>query len=149
LSTTAAKPQHSRCLLDDADNGFGFVRHNRIPPKPRTKAATKIRGPYYSAMGPPYLSNVLETMGDHVDGLKFAGGSFSLFSHPQVRELIEPTHGHDVYVSAGGWMEHILSSSGADVEGAVHKYLARYKALGFDVMEISTGFLSLPGDDWL
>jgi phosphosulfolactate synthase (CoM biosynthesis protein A) len=28
-------------------------------------------------------------------------------------------------------------------------YLARCKALGFDVIEISIGFLSLPGDDWL
>ena len=46
-------------------------------------------------------------------------------------------------------MEHILSSSGADVEGAVDKYLARCKNIGFDVIEISPGILSLPGDDWL
>ncbi|KAK3681952.1 hypothetical protein LTR37_020719 [Vermiconidia calcicola] len=92
-------------------------------------------------MGPRYLSDVLETMGAHVDGLKFAGGSFSLLPEKPLRELIDLVHSYDVYVSTGGWMEHILSSSGADVEGAV--------ALGSDVVEISTGFLSIPGDDWL
>ena len=100
-------------------------------------------------MGPRYLSDVLETMGAHVDGLKFAGGSFSLLPEKPLRELIDLAHSYGVYVSTGGWMEHILSSSGADVEGAVDEYLARSKALGFDVVEISTGFLSIPGDDWL
>ncbi|KAK3716646.1 hypothetical protein LTR37_006276 [Vermiconidia calcicola] len=100
-------------------------------------------------MGPRYLSDVLETMGAHVDGLKFAAGSFSLLPEKPLRELIDLAHSYGVYVSTGGWMEHILSSSGADVEGAVDEYLARCKALGFDVIEISTGFLSIPGDDWL
>lgn len=38
-------------------------------------------------------------MGYHVDGLKFAGGSFSLFPEAQLRELIDLAHEHDVYVS--------------------------------------------------
>jgi phosphosulfolactate synthase (CoM biosynthesis protein A) len=149
FSTTEATLQQSSILLNDADNGFGFIRHNRTEPKPRKTAVTEIRGPYYSAMGSRYLSDVLETMGEHVDGLKFAGGSFSLFPERPLRELLELAHKYGVYVSTGGWMEHILSSSGADVEGAVDKYLAKCKDLGFDVIEISTGFLSIPGDDWL
>ncbi|KAL0575249.1 hypothetical protein V5O48_006714 [Marasmius crinis-equi] len=100
-------------------------------------------------MGPRYLSDVLDTMGTHVDGLKFAGGSFSLFPEDKLRELIDLAHKHGVYVSTGGWMEHILSSSGGGVERAVDRYLDKCKDLGFDVIEISTGFLSLPGDDWL
>ena len=50
-------------ILEDRDRGFGFVRHNPLPPKPRSRAVTEIRGPYYSVMGTRYLTDVLETMG--------------------------------------------------------------------------------------
>ncbi|TRX92373.1 hypothetical protein FHL15_006759 [Xylaria flabelliformis] len=139
-----SQSQSARILLEDSENGFGFARHNPVTPKPRDKAVTEIRGPYYSVMGPRYLSDVLETMGTR--------GSFSLFPDAQLRELIELAHAHDVYVSTGGWIEHILSSGGGGdhgVVGAVDRYLDKCKSLGFDVIELSTGFLSLPGDDWL
>lgn len=38
-------------------------------------------------------------MGYYVDGLKFAGGSFSLFPEEKLAELISLAHQHDVYVS--------------------------------------------------
>lgn len=38
-------------------------------------------------------------MGHYVDGLKFAGGSFSLFPEDKLKELIDLAHQHDVYVS--------------------------------------------------
>ncbi|KAI8961933.1 putative sulfonate biosynthesis enzyme [Daldinia sp. FL1419] len=148
-AATRASSSQPKILLEDRDNGFGFVRHNPAPPKPRTRSVTEIRGPYYTVMGPRYLSDVLETMGTHVDGLKFAGGSFSLFSERPLRDIIDLAHAHGVYVSTGGWIEHVLSSSGGDIAGAVDKYLAKCKSLGFDVIELSTGFLSLPPDDWL
>lgn len=44
-------------------------------------------------------------------------------------------------------MEHVLTQS--DAGEAVDKYLAKCKDVGFDVIEISTGFLSLPPDDQL
>lgn len=149
LCRTSAALSQPKILLEDPANGYGFARHNPLPPKPRSKAVTEIRGPYYTVMGSRYLTDVLETMGAHVDGLKFAGGSFSLFPEDKLRELIGLAHQHGVYVSTGGWMEHILSSSGGDTVGAVDRYLAKCKDVGFDVIEISTGFLSLPGDDWL
>lgn len=108
---------------------------------------TEIRGPYYSAMRPNYLSDVLKTMGLHVDGLKFAGGSFSLIPGPALRELVDIAHSHDVYVSTGGWMEHVLTQS--DAVTAVDNCLDKCKHLGFDVVEEWAGFLSLPPDDWL
>ncbi|KAI1475628.1 hypothetical protein K445DRAFT_329466 [Daldinia sp. EC12] len=150
-TTATASPSSSqpKILLEDRDSGFGFVRHNPAPPKPRARSVTEIRGPYYTVMGPRYLSDVLETMGTHVDGLKFAGGSFSLFAEKPLRQLIDLAHEHGVYVSTGGWIEHVLASSGGDIAGAVDKYLAKCKDLGFDVIELSTGFLSLPPDDWL
>lgn len=149
FTTTPCLTQTPKILLEDKETGFGFVRHNPLPPKPRSRAVTEIRGPYYTVMGTRYLSDVLETMGAHVDGLKFAGGSFSLFPEDKLRELIDLAHANGVYVSTGGWMEHILASSGGDMSGAVDKYLAKCKDVGFDVIELSTGFLSLPGDDWL
>lgn len=53
-------------------------------------------------MGKRYLADVLETMGTHVDGLKFAGGSFSLFQEKPLRELIDLAHDYGVYVSTVG-----------------------------------------------
>ncbi|MGH2882082.1 MAG: phosphosulfolactate synthase, partial [Solirubrobacteraceae bacterium] len=43
---------------------FRFLRANDRPPKPRGRGVTEIRGPYYSVMGPRYLKDVLETMGE-------------------------------------------------------------------------------------
>ncbi|KAI8221668.1 hypothetical protein K4K54_007529 [Colletotrichum sp. SAR 10_86] len=142
-STTSARP---KVMLED-DNGYGFIRHNPRDPKPRTKSVTEIRGPYYSVMGKRYLEDVLETMGHYVDGLKFAGGSFSLFPEDKLKELIDLAHQHDVYVSTGGWIEHVLTQSAPLT--AVDRYLETCKRLGFDVIELSTGFLSLPPSDWL
>ncbi|KAE8148692.1 coma-domain-containing protein [Aspergillus avenaceus] len=146
LSTTAPA-QKNVTLLQDKKNGFGFARSNPRPPKPRTKGVTEIRGPYYTVMGKRYLADVLETMGTHVDGLKFAGGSFSLFQEKPLRELIDLAHEHGVYVSTGGWAEHLLTHP--DANAVFDKYLHKCKDLGFDVIELSSGFLSFPEDDWL
>ncbi|KFA77099.1 hypothetical protein S40288_09732 [Stachybotrys chartarum IBT 40288] len=133
-------------MIED-EKGFGFIRHNPRAPKPRTTSVTEIRGPYYSAMGKNYLRDLLDTMGHHIDGLKFAGGSFSLFPEEKLRELIDLAHRHDVYVSTGGWIEHILTQSNS--AASVEKYIEVTKRLGFDVVELSTGFISLSPDDWL
>lgn len=92
--------QVQQTLLEDGKNGFGgYIRSNPRPPKPRVLGVTEIRGPYYSAYGRRHLLDVLETMGAHVDGLKFAGGSFALMPARNVAELIDLAHEHDVYVS--------------------------------------------------
>ncbi|KAF8422983.1 putative sulfonate biosynthesis enzyme [Tirmania nivea] len=134
-------------LLQDQGNGFGFIRSNPREPKPRARGVTEIRGPYYAAYGKRHLQDVLETMGYHIDGLKFAGGSFSLMPESRVRELIDLAHEHDVYVSTGGWIEHILTQPNSSY--VVDRYLSKCKDLGFDVVELSAGFLSFPPDDWL
>lgn len=80
LSTTQTGYQEKPApyLLRSTDGFAPFVRSNPRTPKPRSTGVTEIRGPYYSAYGKRHLQDVLETMGYHVDGLKFAGGSFSL-----------------------------------------------------------------------
>ena len=84
-------------------------------------------------------------MGAYIDSLKFAGGSFTLMPEKAVREIIDLSHKNDVLVSTGGFLERALSQ-GAD---AVRKYVAECKRLGFDIVEISAGFVSIPTDDWL
>ncbi len=60
-------------------------------------------------MGRRYLEDVLETMGAYIDVLKFAGGSFSLMPRKAVKELLDICHRHDVLVSTGGFIEHVLT----------------------------------------
>jgi phosphosulfolactate synthase (CoM biosynthesis protein A) len=96
-------------------------------------------------MGPRYLEDVLETMGWYVDALKFAGGSFTLMPRAAVKQLIEICHAHDVLVSTGGFIEYVLGE-GAD---AVDGYIREAMDLGFDIIELSSGFITLPLDDSL
>ncbi|KAF5130061.1 Protein HEAT-STRESS-ASSOCIATED 32 [Metarhizium anisopliae] len=147
LTSRAASQSATQPIMLEDPKGFGFIRHNARPPKPRKTGVTEIRGPYYSVMGKRYLQDVFDTMSHQVDGVKFAGGSFSLFHEDKLRELIQIAHENDAYVSTGGWIEHVLTQSDPTV--AVDKYIRKCKEVGFDVVEISTGFLSLPQDDWL
>ena len=124
---------------------FEFLRTNARSTKPRRVGLTEIRGPYYSPMGPRYLADVLETMGSYVDSLKFAGGSFTLTPRRPLIELIELCHRHAVTVSTGGFIERVLTQ-GSD---AVDRYIHECRNLGFDIIEISSGFITLPADDWL
>lgn len=90
---------HAPYLLQDKEFGFGFIRSNPRAPKPRKRGMTEIRGPYYSAYGKQHLQDIMDTVGHHVDGLKFAGGSFSIMPEKSVTELIKIAHQNDVYVS--------------------------------------------------
>lgn len=127
------------------ERGFQFLRVNDRGEKPRERGITEIRGPYYSVMGTNYLEDVLTTMGAYVDSVKFAGGSFSLMPRKAVQAITDLCHQHDVLVSTGGFMEYVLTQG----REAVLKYIDECKAVGFDIIEISAGFITLPTDDWL
>jgi phosphosulfolactate synthase (CoM biosynthesis protein A) len=127
------------------DRAFAFLKVNERQSKPRTRGVTEMRGPYYSPMGKRYLQDVLETMGAYVDALKFAGGSFRLMPRPAVKELIDLCHQYQVLVSTGGFMEYVLTQG----PEAVDQYIQECRDLGFDIIEISTGFITIPTDDWL
>ncbi len=127
------------------DRAFASLPLNSRAGKPRTRGVTEIRGPYYTPMGKRYLQDILETMGNWVDALKFAGGSFSLMPRPAVKELLDLCHSYQVEVSTGGFIEHVLTLGPQAVNG----YIEECKALGFDIIEISSGFITIPTDDWL
>lgn len=124
---------------------FPFLRINERERKPRTRCLTEIRGPYYSVVGRRHLEDLFETMGAYVDSLKFAGGSFTLMPEQAVRDIIELCHKHNVLISTGGFIERVLVQGG----DAVRQYVAECKKLGFDIIEISAGFISIPTDGWL
>lgn len=128
-----------------SERAFSSIPLNARSAKPRTQGLTEIRGPYYTVMGRRYLEDILETMHPWVDGLKFAGGSFALMPREKVKEMIDLAHRYETYVSTGGWIEHVLQHG----PEAVEKYLHEAKGLGFDIIELSTGFISLPEDDLL
>jgi phosphosulfolactate synthase (CoM biosynthesis protein A) len=96
-------------------------------------------------MGKRYLEDVLETMGSYIDVLKFAGGSFSLMPRKAVKKLLDLCHSYNVMVSTGGFIEHVLTQG----PEAVNRYIEECKEMGFDIIEISSGFISIPTDDWL
>jgi phosphosulfolactate synthase (CoM biosynthesis protein A) len=128
-----------------SERAFSSIQLNARSEKPRSCGLTEIRGPYYTVMGRRYLEDVFETMHPYVDGLKFAGGSFALMPRDRVKEIVDLAHRYGAYVSTGGWIEHVLRLGAK----AVENYLAEARDLGFDVIELSTGFISLPEGDLL
>jgi phosphosulfolactate synthase (CoM biosynthesis protein A) len=128
---------------ETGERAFAFLGLNERPPKPRSRGVTEIRGAYYTPVGRRYLEDLLETMGGYVDTLKYAGGSFALMPREAVRALNDVCHEHAVEVSTGGFLEYVLTQRG----DAVQEYLAECSALGFDIVEISSGFVTLPVDD--
>jgi phosphosulfolactate synthase (CoM biosynthesis protein A) len=128
-----------------SDRAFTFLRTNRRQDKPRTRGITEIRGPYYTVMGPRYLQDVLETMGAYADILKFAGGSFTLLPRDALKKIIDIAHDHDVLVSTGGFIEFVLTQGPDAVDG----YIDECRNIGFDIVEVSSGFITLPTDDFV
>lgn len=127
------------------NSAFEFLRMNEREGKPRETGITEIRGPYYSTIGQRYLQDVLEVAGPYADYLKFAGGSFTLIGDEALTGIIETAHAHDVQVSTGGFMEYVLTQG----HEAVDRYIEACLRVGFDVIELSGGFITISTDDWL
>lgn len=126
-----------------ADRCFDFLQINARDRKPRRSGITEMRGPYYTPVGKRYLLDILETVGDYVDIFKFSGGSFSLMPKKAVQELIDTCHAHDVLVSTGGFIERVITQGPA----AVDRYLEECREMQFDILEVSSGFISIPPED--
>ena len=125
------------------ERAFSSLPLNIRAGKPRGQGVTEIRGPYYTPMGKRQLEDILETMGSYIDIFKFAGGSFSLMPRRAVKELVDLCHSYDVKVDTGGFIEHVLTLG----TNAVDQYIEECKRLEFDIIEISSGFISVPADD--
>ncbi len=127
------------------DLAFSFLQTDHRPSKPRTRGVTEIRGPYYTVMGSGYLSDLLDAMGDHVDSLRFSGGSLMRLPEDSLRSIVRTAHRHAVLVCAGGVVEPVLAG-GAD---AFERYVDACARRGVDIVEISAGFAPIRPDDLL
>lgn len=132
-------------VQDAGERAFSFLEMNRRQDKPRRVGLTEIRGPYYTPMGRQYLEDIFETMGNYVDSVKFAGGSFSLMPRKALEDIINTAHRFQAEVSTGGFIERILAKS----PKLIDRYIAECAEIGFDIIEISAGFITLPLEDWV
>ncbi len=124
---------------------FEWLQRNHRENKPRSRGLTEIRAAYYSNFGPGYFRDILELSGNYVDSIKFAGGSFTFMNPQRIRAINELAHEYGTLVSTGGFIEYVLRYG----REAVRKYITECRELGFDIIEISTGFITIPTDDWL
>lgn len=129
----------------ESGRAFDFIRLNQREGKPRTRGITEIRGPYYTPLGTRQLEDILETVGTYVDSLKFAAGSFALMPREALKRITALAHRYDVQVSTGGFIERVLTL-GPELVG---RYIQECREVGFDIIEISSGFITIPTDDWL
>lgn len=123
---------------------FDWLQRNDRPTKPRKVGLTEIRAAYYSNFGMSYFKDILDMTGNYVDSIKFAGGSFTFMNPKKIKEMNDLAHQYGVLVSTGGFMEYVLTKG----KDAVKKYIQECKELGFDIIELSTGFISIPTSDW-
>ncbi|KAL7088782.1 hypothetical protein ACP275_13G148400 [Erythranthe tilingii] len=119
-----------------------FFEEEDRPEKPRRFGVTEMRGPHFSLLSQNHLQDVFESMGQFVDGLKFARGSHSLIPKSCIKEVTEMAHKHNVYVSSGDWAEHLPRKG----PSAFQDYIEECKQLGFDTIEIDAGSLGVPED---
>ena len=68
--------------------------------------------------------------------LQFAGGAFTLMPYSRLKRLIDMVHSHGSYVSTGGFIERVISSSGGDTR-VIGKYLEECKEAGYDMTNSS------------
>ncbi|TFE66768.1 phosphosulfolactate synthase [Methylacidiphilum sp. Yel] len=127
------------------ERAFDFIPLNEREQKPRKVGLTEIRGPYYTPVGRHYLEDLFTTMGNYIDILKFAGGSFTLMSKRALKDIINLCHSHNVLVSTGGFIERVLTM-GSEL---IDKYVNECQSIGFDIIEISAGFVTAPFGDLL
>jgi phosphosulfolactate synthase (CoM biosynthesis protein A) len=128
-----------------SDLAMPFLKMNPRAPKPRRMGLTEIRGPYYTPIGPRMLEDILDCAAGAIDSFKFGGGSFAVMTEKSVRQLIELCHRYDVTVSTGGFVESVMAQG----RSAIREYIDACKGLGFDTIEISQGFITIPADDLL
>lgn len=124
-------------------SAFEFLPFNSREEKPRTSGITEVRGPYYAAVGPTYFEDLFQAYGWAVDIFKFGAGSFTLMDASALSRFIDVAHGYDVRVSTGGFIEWVLVKA----PHLIDQYLARVKEVGFDIVEVSSGYIAISNDD--
>ena len=124
---------------------FGFLKLEELPKKPRKTSVVEIRGSYYSPVTYTYLNDLFEIAGDYIDGFKFVAGCQRFYTPESVKKFTGLCKKHRIYVSTGGMIERVILQGKKGVDA----YLKESKKLGFDVLEISSGFADISFEDQL
>lgn len=127
------------------DVSLPFLLRNERAGKPREAGVTEVRGPYYSTFGPAYLDDMLAATAPYVDWLKIPGPAIALLPPAALSRIVAVCHDRGVQVSAGGLIELVVTQG----PSAVDSYFGALGELGFDVVEVSAGMISLPTTDYL
>ncbi|KAJ3708438.1 hypothetical protein LUZ61_012143 [Rhynchospora tenuis] len=117
-----------------------FTEDEDRPEKPRRYGLTEMRSPDYLFLRHGSFQDIMDSIGEFVDGVKFSGGSQSLTPSSVVKEITDLAHRHNMYVSSGDWGEHLLRSGPA----SFRTYLEECRNVGFDAIELNTMSLKLP-----
>jgi phosphosulfolactate synthase (CoM biosynthesis protein A) len=113
--------------------------------KPRSVGITEVRGQYYTVVGPRYLEDLLEVAGEWIDWIKIPGPGAALTPPAVLRRMADLARASDVKLGVGGLIEKVLTQGPKAVDG----YFDALPDLGFEVVEISAGFLAIPDSDYL
>lgn len=124
---------------------FPSLALNARESKPRMAGITEVRGQYYTVIGPRHLEDLLEVAGEWIDWIKVPGPGAALTPPAVLRQMAEIARAHDVKLGIGGLIEKVITQGPQAVDG----YFSALPDLGFEVVEISAGFLALPDTDYL
>jgi phosphosulfolactate synthase len=90
-------------------------------------------------LGMRALADLLETAGDSIDYIKFAYGTSVALNERVVREKIKMVRAHQIQVFPGGTL-----LEAAIVQDVLPDFLKRACELGFSMIEVSDGTITLP-----
>jgi phosphosulfolactate synthase len=89
-------------------------------------------------LGMAGLADLLETAGDAIDQIKFAFGTSVALDERTLRAKIEMIHAHGIDMYPGGTL-----LEAAIVHGVLPDYFQQARALGFTMVEVSDGTITL------
>lgn len=104
--------------------------------KPRTVGLTEVRN---AALGMNALSDLVEMFGGHIDAMKWTAASARLVVKDIVKAHNAYLLDHDIEVSTGGMTENVLLQG----EQAVSRFLDEAHELGFTIIEVATGVVTM------
>ena len=132
------EPHAGNPVHDDDELAFSQVFPiAELPPKPRTVGLTEIRA---RGLGTNQLHDLVEVWGSYIDAVKWPSASQRLVRRGVLRAQHAFLRANAIDVSTGGMIERVLPLG----EPAVFAYLEECHALGFTIVELSSGNITLP-----
>ena len=119
------------------DGVFSAPHAGRVP-KPRRIGLNIVID---KSLGTRALADLLETAGSAVDHIKFAFGTSVAISEDVVRAKVEMIRAAGIEVYPGGTL-----GEAAVLQGVLPQYLQRARDLGFTMVEVSDGTISMTAE---